>query len=134
MSLPYSTHHPWYYLLGGEILYPKTIYCMAKTSGYNGYLENEIRNADNRQEPRRSESLRQLRKTIVQELKKNLNRYRILARELNQFRKSDTKIDIHTSCKQVHTNISLKHNHLYNDFAHLFLIDQFLSQQPDLFA
>ena len=34
-------------------------------------------------------------------------------------------------CSDIHTNMSLKHNHLYDDFAHLVYIDDLLSQQPE---
>jgi len=39
-----------------------------------------------------------------------------------------------TACTDIHTGISLKHNHLYNDFAHLLTLDNLLSKQPDLFG
>ena len=37
-------------------------------------------------------------------------------------------------CRDIHTNISLKHNHLFNNLAHLHYIDELLSFQEDLFG
>ena len=38
------------------------------------------------------------------------------------------------SCADIHTDISLKYAHIYNDFAHLNYIDDLLAQQGDLFS
>ena len=37
------------------------------------------------------------------------------------------------ACNDIHTALSLKHNHLVNNFAHLITLDELLTKQMDLF-
>lgn len=128
----YSPEHPWYYLLGGPILRPKQILNMVKDSGDKGYIE--IDKLDRKSEPQRSESLRSLRLKVVSELRNDLSKYRHFAFELKHYRITHPLQDKYISCDDIHTNICFKHNHIYNDFAHLIQIDKLLAKQLDLFA
>ncbi len=131
----YNSGHPWYYYLGGAVLYPKQIIEDVKATGYCGYLVEEIESLDQCDEPQRSEGLRKLRIKIVEEINSDLSRYRALARELHEYCKTQPPIQEGVSvAHDIHTNISLKHNHLFNGFAHLITIDDFLAIQPDLFG
>jgi hypothetical protein len=47
----YGYGHPWYYLLGGPVLSPRTILEGAKASDYRGYNRDEIAMADTKAEP-----------------------------------------------------------------------------------
>lgn len=130
----YNTGHPWYYYLGGAVLSPKQIRENTKYSQYKGYLREDIAKADRYNEPKRSAALRELQKSCQQHLLADLCVYRQLALKLHHWRQSH---DIHTTgsaCADIHTNISLKHNHLVNDFAHLIYLDELLSQQGELFG
>ena len=97
-------------------------------------MEADIHAAKALSEPQRSEALRSLQTKVCHAMKQDLKRYRELARELSHKRKlgSDQKAPV--SCADIHTSIALKHNHLFNDFCHLILIDDLLSVQPDLFG
>ena len=131
----YSQGHPWYYFLGGAVPSLKAILRKVKDKSYKGYLADDIEKISQMQEPKRSEKLRAMRVKFLNELRNDLHRYRHLACELHRYRaeKSGSNPTEATCCEAVHTNISLKHNHLYNNFAHLVLIDDYLSEQPDLF-
>jgi len=129
----YSSSHPWYYLLGGITLMPSDIIACVKTSGYKGYLEEDIGRANNRSEPGRSESLRALKAKVLADLWRDLSRYRALVCALRNHRK-ERGYDAPHECADLHVNISLKHNHLYNDFAHLIALNEMLEKQPDLFG
>lgn len=128
----YSPGHPWYYKQGGIVHKPKQILAAVKYNRYRGYMEEDIKQADAMCEPRRSAALRLLRKTVTQSLNANLEIYREVACNLRRCR-SDEKQEPQPICSDVHTSMSLKYNHLYNDFAHLVYIDELLSHQPDLF-
>lgn len=130
----YSTGHPWYYLLGGAVLSPKQIKEKVKRSGYGGYLTDYIAAADRKPEPQRSQALRRLRARAVDELKRDMSGYRRRALDLHRYRAANSLPERPTCCADIHTNISLKHNHLVNDFAHLITIDALLSVQTDLFG
>jgi len=129
----YGAGHPWYYVLGGKRLSLKEIQLSAKASGYRGYRADEIEKADQMMEPRRSESLRSLREIAKQELGQDITRYRELAGQLARRRETGIE-DRQNGCDDIHTNISLKHNHIYNELAHILVIDELLSKQGDLFA
>ena len=64
---------------------------------------------------------------------KNLSRYRELANQLRQYRQTNDSRHAGAVCDGIHTNISLKHNHIFNDIAHLLFLDDCLSKQKDLF-
>lgn len=130
----YGTGHPWYYFLGGAVLSPKLIKAMTKISGYKGYLRDEIADADSKAEPARSTALRTLRSKAVQDLRADLSGYRRSALRLHLYRKDIPVSADALSSSDVHTAISLKHNHLVNDFAHLITIDDLLNRQGDLFG
>lgn len=130
----YSSGHPWYYFLGGAVLSPRQIQEAVRQSGYQGYLGDEIALAAKKSEPKRSQSLRVLRARAVSELKRDLSGYRRRALELHRHRAINTTPEQPVSCDDIHTNISLKHNHLTNDFAHLTYLDALLNQQGDLFG
>lgn len=129
----YCSGHPWYYNLGGKVLSPKQILESVKASGYQGYMREDIAAADAKAEPQRSELLRALRAKVMDDLARDLSGYRARARELHAFRKVQGE-PCEPSCADIHTNISLKHNHLFNDFAHLVWLDELLSHQLDLFG
>lgn len=129
----YGSGHPWYYNLGGKVLSPKQIKESVKQSGYQGYMRSDIAAADNRAEPQRSQTLREMRRKAMLDLASDLNGYRARARELAAFR-SEHPEPCEPSSADIHTNISLKHNHLFNDFAHLIWLDDLLSKQGDLFG
>ena len=137
-TLPYDPGHPWYYVLGGTALYPEQIRDSVRASGYQGYLVDTIQQAARKSEPERSTALRTLQANILNDFKANLARYREVVRDLQRFdaekiKYSNPQIDDPLICNDVHVNVSLKHNHLYNDFAHLLVIDEYLAYQKDLF-
>lgn len=67
--------------------------------------------------------------SVVSSLRIDLARYLELVRTLRRERRSG---EAH-GCSDLHTAVSLKHNHLFNDLAHLDWIDDLLSVQLDLF-
>ncbi len=129
----YGAGHCWYYKLGGEILKPKAIIESVKVRNYEGYMASDIQAAEKKPEPQRSEALRVLKDKVIKDYRRDLSRYRELACELRRYRQENGLID-HESCAlDLHTSISLKHNHLFNDFGHLLCLDKHLSYQADLF-
>lgn len=61
----------------------------------------------------------------------DLAEYRDAARKLHAYRR-----EVHgdaVRCDGIHQGISLKHNHLFNDLAHLIELDRLLTVQRDLF-
>ncbi|APG63128.1 hypothetical protein LPB140_10405 [Sphingorhabdus lutea] len=127
----YGASHPWYYVLGGPVLSPRTILEMTRGSQYRGYKREYIQKADNRAEPMRSEELRQLRSASLLELKRDISIYRRCVRELLAFRETECE---ELDCNDVHVSMGLKVSHLTNDFAHLIWLDELLSVQADLFG
>jgi len=134
----YKPSHPWYYRLGGTVHKPKTILASVKGRKYQGYNRDNINQADDRAEPQRSSDLRLLRQEALGDLRSNLAIYRKYACELREYRLLDEAgqqaHDEKSFCSDIHLNMSLKYCHLYNDLAHLYLIDDLLSYQADLFA
>lgn len=131
----YKPGHPWYYKLGGEVKKPKAILAAVKRRQYHGYRLEEISKADNKFEPERSSALRSLRLSALNDLQSDLRIYREVACELRDYRQMEAEEqEEQPFSSDVHTSMSLKYNHLYNDFAHLNLIDDLLSRQPDLFG
>ena len=129
ISLGYGPGHPWYYVQGGVPLGPKQILASARRKGYRGYLQDDIANAAGRCEPRRSQDLRILRAKVVASLSSDLAGYRRVVRDLRRHRLEVPGGE----CHEVHTAVSLKHNHLFNDLAHLSWIDELLAVQLDMF-
>ena len=70
----------------------------------------------------------------MSDLKRDVSRYRERAKELTARRDAGLDDVLEASCADVHTNISLVHNHIYNQFARLSVIDDYLSEQGDLFG
>ena len=129
----YCAGHPWYYVRGNEVLSPKEIRQEVIDDGYRGYLKDEIMAIDRMAEPKRSQKLRQIREKTIEELKEDISRYRQCNLELHRYRLKSLQSDEPFGCHDVHTNIGLKHNHIYNCFAHLVLLDE-LDTQLDMFA
>ena len=128
----YDTGHCWYYKLGGKRLSLKAIRETAIQSGYRGYMADRIDKADSMFEPKRSVKLREIRAKVLRDLNADIVRYRDCARQLTAHRNIHRQID-YNCCAEIFVSISLKHNHLYNDFAHLHTLDKLLNRQPDLF-
>lgn len=130
----YNSGHPWYYYLGGKRPTLKEIKEDAETSTYGGYMATDIAQADNYTEPKRSQALRAIRERVRKELARDVSGYRTCARALARRRDAGLDLVKEESCNDVHVNMSLKHSHLFNDFAHLARLDDLLSKQGDLFG
>lgn len=129
----YNAGHPWYYLRGGRIPTPKQIQAYARGRDYRGYLADEIGAASKKCEPQRLESLRAIRSEIMAQLGRDLSRYRQLAHELRQHRLGNPMDWERPVGLNVHTNLSLKFAHIYNDFSRLNFLDDLPSHQGDSF-
>lgn len=129
----YREGHPWYYVLGGEPPKLKEIREAAVTSGYRGCREEAILKADHMPEPKRSETLRCYRTRALEDLDRDIRVFRKCGRDLRRFQREPYDTSERPRCLDVHVAMSLKYNHLYNDFAHLKLLDELLSRQRDLF-
>ena len=130
----YSIGHPWYYVLGGPVPTLKQIRALAIRLEYRGYMEADILAASKKPEPKRSETLRAIRRKVLEDLRRDISRYRKLARELRRYRRECPQDPEDYQCAEIHTGMSLKVAHLYNDFAHLNYLDTLPQQQGDLFA
>lgn len=123
----YSTGHPWYYVLGGKVLSLKEILKEVNEALYKGYLETEIDKAAGN-----NAKLLELRTKIQSRLKDDISRYRQCALELHRYRKTLPE-NYKPACKDIHTSMGLKRNHIFNELANLKHIEELLSQQPTLF-
>ncbi|NHK29680.1 hypothetical protein FF098_017370 [Parvularcula flava] len=137
ISLPpnetgYCPGHPWYYVRGGKVLSLKQIRFEAEQNNYRGYMPDRLDEIDTKPEPKRSHSLRQLREKVREDLKRDVSGYRKQVNRLRRYRDHGA-LEEAQGCNDVHTAISLKHNHLYNDFAILREIETMLTKQRDLF-
>lgn len=130
----YRPGHPWYYYLSAAPLTLKQIRENVRASGYRGYLADDIAAIDRKAEPQRSAELRRLRAKFMADLKSDVSRYREVVRALSRYRQSGQSECTAACCNDVHVAVSLKHNHLYNDFGHLILLDNLLNRQRDLFG
>lgn len=130
----YNFGHPWCYLLGNSVLTPKQIQQSVRSSSYRGYRQDEVLAASNRCEPKRSQLLREIRQQIIDELGKDISRYRKCVFELRRYWEQHGIPENPTCCDDIHVAVSLKHNHIYNGFAHLALRDELPAQQGDLFG
>ncbi len=128
----YKSCHPWYYHLGGKILTPKNILKNAKLSNYQGYLENDIKKFNLLDEPKRTKKLDELFRNELFDLKRSLSLYRKYALEISLRRKNNLIGENDPICDDVYMSLSLKHNHIFNNFSHLILIESF-QKQMDLF-
>ena len=124
----YNAGHPWYYKLGGTILRPKEILATVKLSGYQGYMADDIVRIDKKAEPERSKALREIKGKCVKDLWKNISCYRNLAHKLRFERKLSGIDALSGSSNELHTSMSLKHNHIYNDLAHLNYLNTLFTQ------
>ena len=127
----YNPGHPWYYVLGGPVLPPRLIMAAVKLRGYRGYLAADMDRAGSLPEPKRSQALRRMKANALADYRADLTSYRDMARKLHAYRR-----EVHgdaVRCEGIHQGISLKHNHLFNDFAHLIELDRLLTVQRDLF-
>lgn len=129
----YNPGHPWYYFLGGRPKRLREILEATRSSAYQGYARDDIAAADAMAEPKRSETLRTMRAKFEADLRQDISRYRECVRELHR---SDWQLPEQgkvSVCGDIHTALSLKHNHMANNFGHLIYLDELLSQQRDLF-
>lgn len=129
----YNTGHPWYYLLGGKILKPKEILVDVKLSGYQGYMAEDILQADKKSEPQRSETLRKIKAEVLANLWCDISSYRKYANQLRKYLLTNNPKYAGRICDDIHTNMSIKHSHIFNDLAHLNFLDNLLTKQKDLF-
>ena len=130
----YNAGHPWYYILNGRVQFPKQILEAVKEQGYQGYMAEDISEADAKSGQKRTEALRKIKAQVLIELKKDISAYRRYARWLRQYRHIHTQSEATPTCEGVHIAMSLKYCHIYNDLAHLHTLDHLLSAQPDLFG
>ncbi|PCI85561.1 MAG: hypothetical protein COB24_12665 [Hyphomicrobiales bacterium] len=129
----YSAGHPWYYKLDGKVLTPKQILADVMESGYQGYMQDDIKKLNKKAEPMRSAGIRKFTLQIKESLRSNISQYRKYARELAHVRKHPELLASQPICSDVHMSMSLKHNHIYNDFGHLVYLESIKSKQMDLF-
>ena len=129
----YCPGHPWYYFLGGRPRRPREILEATRQCGYQGYAREDIKAADTMAEPKRSKVLRGMRDKFRADLARDLSRYRECVRELRRTGWELPDGSKAMSCGEIHTALSLKHNHMVNNFGHLIYLDELLSKQMDLF-
>lgn len=129
----YNPGHPWYYFLGGRPKRLREILEATRLSGYQGYAREDIAAADLMAEPKRSETLRAMRAKFEADLRRDISRYRQCVRELHSIDWQPPERDKVAACANIHTALSLKHNHMANNLGHLIYIDELLSKQRDLF-
>lgn len=130
----YPVGHCWYYRLGGDILKPKAIRQYVRTCGGRGYMAQEIEGIDRMSEPKRSAKLRELQQTFQRHLSEDLSRYRQLAHQIRQERRTHAEPIERPIATCIYMGVSLKFSHLFNDFAHLDQVDHLLTRQGDLFG
>jgi hypothetical protein len=131
--MSYSSGHPWYYVLGGKPLFPSQIKARINLETYPDLMVEDILKASKMAEPKRSERLRAIRLKTRASLSTDLNRYLECVRDLKNLRVS-TPLDADPKCEDIHQSMSLKHNHIYNDYAQLMICESHLAKQADLFA
>lgn len=128
----YGAGHPWYYLLGGEIPTLKAIQAHAKAMNYGGYAADDIVKAAAKAEPQRTAALNSFTSKFRADLQNDISRYCQCVRELNALPKQSLQAEMPTVCNGKHVSMSLKFNHLINDFVHLHVLEG-LHTQRDLF-
>lgn len=129
----YCPGHPWFYFLGGRPRTLKEILSATRQSGYQGCARVDIKMVDALAEPKRSEQLRAMQQKFRADLVGDISRYRECVRELRGTVWEIPDGSTVVSCDAIHTSLSLKHNHMVNNFAHLIFLDELLSQRADLF-
>lgn len=128
----YSAGHPWYYFLGGAALKLKEIKASVDSDGYEGYLAEDIKAIAGKSEPQRTRAIGQMRRKLMDDIQQDILIYRRCVRELRQYRYQNPQAK-GGCCAEIHTSMSLKHNHIYNGFANLKTLDALPEQQLDLF-
>jgi hypothetical protein len=101
----YNFGHPWYYVLGGEILSPKQIRAEVSTGSYQGYMAEEINAVDNKTEPHRSEALRAFKAKFLKDLAEDISCYRQIACAIRQDRVENPIFVEPDSCADSHGNV-----------------------------
>lgn len=129
----YSNGHPWYYKCGGPILGPKSIQLKHAFSQATGYMDYDIERVANMQEPNRTESLRKMKSSVLTLLDRDIRRYRVCAAAINKQRRDPNHDPDREICNSAESNMALKYSHLWNHFANLAHIENYLDVQPDLF-
>ena len=125
----YPPEHPWFYKLGGKPPYPKAIRNAAIASGYRGYDADTITSLGECAEPKRSNSLRQLRARIERELCQDISAYRDIVRGIYALRRGARTNDDFSATTCPYMAASVKHAHIYNGFARLAYVDEPLNAQ-----
>lgn len=115
----YSPSHPWFYKLGGKPISLKNIRHHVFQSQYEGYLADDIAKVHKMPEPNRSHRLLEMREGCLADLRRDIQIYRRLRRELAHQIRSNTHNHDSTICTDIDVSLSLKYNHISNHFAHL---------------
>lgn len=120
----YSPSHPWFYKLGGKPISLKNIRHQVIQSQYQGYLADDIAKLHKMPEPNRSNRLLGMREECLAELRRDIQIYRRLRRELAHQIRNNTHNHDSTICTDIDVSLSLKYSHLSNHFAHLNALDK----------
>ena len=120
----YDPGHPWYYKLGGRILWPSEIKAEVLQSGGRGYLDREIDKICQMPTDKRPKAIAEMRARICSELRQDLKGYRRAARSLRWRRdfQGPTTWFFDTYQDPI-TAMSLKFCHVYNGMANLNHLD-----------
>ncbi|GLO68619.1 hypothetical protein MACH17_01360 [Phaeobacter inhibens] len=129
----YSAGHPWYYFLGGAVPKLKEIKDSVYVDNYEGYLATDIKAIAKKPEPQRTRAINDLRRRLFDDLRRDISMYRRCVLELRRYRLQNPEA-AGACCAEIHTSMSLKHNHIYNGFANLRTLDALPEQQLDLFG
>ena len=127
----YNITHPWHYVLGGSVPTLKQILAEVKAANYRGCSVERIDAASRKPEPQRSEALRVIKARVTEELRCDLSSYRQYVCKLYSHRRGEASSG--QICDDIHVSMSLKCAHIYNDLAHLNVLDNLPAQQKDLF-
>lgn len=129
----YWPTHPWYYLLGGQVLMSRAIKALAISSDYRGYRADEIGKADCLAEPKRSRTLDRVEQDVLSQLRADLARYRHLAHHLRLRRQASGVPENPVICDDLDVSLGLAFAHVYNGYAHVVALDETRSRQLALF-
>lgn len=132
----YGSGHPWYYRLGGRILYPGEIKAEIYDRSPDEWHLQGFASIARMAEPARSREIQKQRKIITDGLQDDITRYRELARQINKLRTfigPAPKPTFLESQNEPNSGISLKHNHIHYGFSKLRALDS-LDVQQDLFS
>lgn len=132
----YGSGHPWYYRLGGRILYPREIRDAIYATPVDDHHAEGFSHLDRKAEPERSHEIQAERAKICAGLRQDIKRYRQVVCEINHLRRfigPATEPTFLESLNEPNQDASLKHNHICYGFAKLQALDA-LNVQQDLFA